>query len=345
MKKAALLLVFCLFLFCNESISLFAQTADTQFDRKSDSDNSDMEALRRWLQDKRLVTMREIGGDLSISGEVRTEFQAVSEERNGQQQRSRVAGRPMYAWDIEVNLMLDYRTDRSWAAIKLEFDNRMGSRSGTVIRIKLEKAYLGGRFVAGDTFIMDGEIGRRNLINSFDSKVQFSSLFDGILFRFSKAFPSLGDSYVNAAAFLIDDKTNHYGFVGEIGALRIANVGLNLKYSLIDWYRPGSQSESGHTSLENHLADLRYRFLISQFLTSFSSRVEARVNVTTKISSIGILCNRCRTTMCSIANVFPVPADASKRWGPKRGHLESRQSNRFIILSVLKKTPVANAIL
>ena len=48
-----------------------AQSADVQFDDKTDPDSKDMDALRRWLQDKRLVTMREIGGDLSLSGEVR----------------------------------------------------------------------------------------------------------------------------------------------------------------------------------------------------------------------------------------------------------------------------------
>jgi hypothetical protein len=175
----------------------------------------------------------------------------------------------MYAWDVEVNLMLDYRTDRTWAAIKLEFDNDMGQRSGTANKLRLEKAYLGGRIVPGDTFTMDGEIGRRYLYNVFDSKVEFGSIFDGLLIRFNKAFQSLGDSYCNLGAFLVNDKTNHYGFVGEIGALRIANIGLNLKYSLIDWFCPGSESERGNTNAENQIANLRYRFLVSQFLASY----------------------------------------------------------------------------
>lgn len=248
-----------------------AQSPDVQFDEKTDSDSKDMDALRRWLQDKRLVTMREIGGDLSISGEVRTEFQAASEKDNGKQQRAPVnpQGKPMCAWDVEVNLMLDYRTDRTWAAIKLEFDNDMGQRSGKVDRIKLEKAYLGGRIIPGNTFTLDGEIGRRYLFNVFDSKIEFSSLFDGVLFRFSKAFPSVGDTYVNLGAFIINDKTNHYAAVMEVGALRIANVGLNMKYSLIDWYGIGDQNESNLSGDLNYLANVRYRFLISQFLTSY----------------------------------------------------------------------------
>jgi hypothetical protein len=215
--------------------------------------------------------MKEIGGDLSLSGEVRTEMQATSEEKDGVQQRGNhgLNLKPMVAWDVEVNLMLDYRTDRTWAAIKLEFDNDMGQRSGTVSKIKLEKAYLGGRVVDGDTFTFDGEIGRRYLYNVFDSKLEFASIFDGLLLRLSKAFVSIGDTYVNIGAFLIDDKTNHYGFITEVGMLRIANIGLNLKYSIIDWYRPGSESSPHNTNAMNQLANLRYRFLVSQLLTSY----------------------------------------------------------------------------
>src|SRR5690349_21829462 len=60
---------------------------DVQFDEKRSPDADDMEALRRWIRDKRMVTVKEIGGDLSISGDVRTEFQDTSEVKNGVQQR------------------------------------------------------------------------------------------------------------------------------------------------------------------------------------------------------------------------------------------------------------------
>jgi hypothetical protein len=265
-KRIHLFLVMFLGLF-PFSTQIFAQTGD--IGGQSQSDSKDMDALRRWLQDKRLVTMREIGGDLSLSGEVRSEFQATSEKKQGEQQRGHDGIKPMYAWDVEFNLMLDYRAERTWAAVKLEYDNDMGQRSGTLDSIRLEKAYLGGRFVSGDTFTMDGEIGRRFLFNVFDSKIEFGSIFDGVLLRFNKAFQSLGDCYANVGAFVINDRTNHYGFVTEIGALRIANIGLNMKYSLIDWAKPGGEWQKGNTSKETQLMNLRYRFLVSQFLSSY----------------------------------------------------------------------------
>ena len=247
------------------STPVVAQTMDVQSDEKRQS--VDMDALTRWLQDKRLITVKEVGGDLSISGEVRTECQLTNEKKKAQgtseyiKQRGEgsPSKRPTLAWDVEFNLMMDYRTDRTWAAIKLEFDNDMGTRSGTVNKIKLEKAYLGGRMIAGDTFTWDAELGRRYLFNVFDSKVEFGSLFDGLLFRFSKAFIGIGDFYALVAAFLVDDRFNHYGEATEIGALRIGNTGLNMKYSVINWYKPYPSSENPQ----------RWKFLVNQLLFSY----------------------------------------------------------------------------
>jgi hypothetical protein len=245
--------------------SVIAQTVDVQSSEKKQS--VDMDALTRWLQDKRLITVKEVGGDLSISGEVRTEAQLTNEKKKAQgsstfiKQRGEGSPlkRPSLAWDVEFNLMMDYRTDRTWAAIKLEFDNDMGTKSGTVNKIKLEKAYLGGRLVAGDTFTWDAELGRRYLFNVYDSKVEFGSLFDGLLLRFSKAFIGIGDFYSLVGVFLVDDRFNQYGEAVEIGALRIANTGLNIKCSAINWYKPYPASENPQ----------RWKFVVNQLLFSY----------------------------------------------------------------------------
>ncbi len=249
---------------------VLAQTMDVQGEEKKE--RVDMEALRRWLQDKRLISVKEVGGDLSISGEVRTECQLTNEKAKAQGSSTFIEQRgegsplkkPSLAWDVEFNLMMDYRTDRTWAAMKVEFDNDMGSRSGTVNKVKLEKAYLGGRLVAGDTFTWDAELGRRYLSNVFDSKIEFGAVFDGLLFRFSKAFEDIGDFYTNVAGFVIDDRFNHYGEAMEIGALRVANTGLNLKYSIINWYKPYPSTENPQ----------RWKFLVNQFTVQYQAYPE-----------------------------------------------------------------------
>lgn len=272
---------------------------DVQFDEKKDPDADDMEALRRWIRDKRLVTLKELGGDLSISGEVRTEFQDTSEVKNGVRQRGQggAFNKPQYAWDIEFNLMIDYRTDRTWSAIKLEFDNDMGQRSGTVNRIRLEKAYLGGRIIPGDTFTFDAEIGRRYLFNVFESKMEFATLFDGVLFRFNKAWEAIGDYYLNMGALLVDDTTNHYAYVAEMGGLRIGNVGLNMKYSIIDWYKPAANQANKH----------RYQYLVSQLLTSYQFYPEWLGKKMIKFYAAG-LCNHIAPRTTKVGDVIiPLP--------------------------------------
>lgn len=240
------------------SFSAYAAPDVDYGDKKSEND---MDALRRWLNDKRLITVKELGGDLSLSGDVRTELQAINERRDGVQQRGPTSptGAPMYAWDVDVSVMLDYRTDYTWASIKLRFDNDMGVKSGTVNKLRVQKAYLGGRLVAGDTFSFDGEIGRRGLSNVYDSKLEFGALYDAINLRFNKAFDSIGDFYLNAGPFLVSDRPNHYAYVAEIGGLRIANVGLNAKYSVIDWKKHFAKPEKND----------RFNFVVQQFLLSY----------------------------------------------------------------------------
>lgn len=246
------------------SLHVFAQTPDVEFEEKLEE--VDMDALRKWIRDKRLVTTKESGGNLSISGQIRTEFQAFDEKRFGVDQRgvNGATNRPARAFDVEVNLMIDYRRERTWGAIKLEFDNRMGIRSGTVSNIRLEKGYFGGRVVDGNTFTFDIELGRRFLYNVFESNLEFGSLYDGVLFKFSKALENISDLYLNAGAFIIDDRADHFGYVGELGMLKIGTSGLNTKYSVINWRKhkptPGSS---------NYLEDLRYNFLVSQLLFSY----------------------------------------------------------------------------
>lgn len=251
-----------------------AQGVDLNFQDKQGTDN-DMDALRRFLQDKRLVSLKELGGDLSISGEVRTEGQYTNERLKAQDSPSFIQQRGMnsatkkasLAWDVEFNLMLDYRTDRTWAAMKVEFDNDMGIFNGTVGKVRLEKAYLGGRLIAGDTFTWDAEIGRRYLGNIFDSKIQFGSLFDGALLRFGKAFDQIGDFYTNLGVFLVNDQFNHYGEVMEIGALKIANAPLNMRFSIINWYRHYTQPQLKNKTPQLPGAKFTqpWRYLVNQY--------------------------------------------------------------------------------
>lgn len=249
-------------LFCLSALLSSSYLAAETVDSSSDLDETDFQALRDWIKSKRQVTVREIGGALSISGEVRTEFQVTEEVSDGVDQRGPASpcGVPNYGYDVQFNIMLDYRTDRTWAAVKLEFDNDAGIVSGTTDRIKLERAYLGARFIDHNTWTFDGEIGRRGMSSAFDSKVQFRSIFDGILLKYDHNFEEIGIAYAHIAAFIINENKDQYGYVGEIGFLDIANTGLYTKYSLIDW-------DTKH--YVDPLRNDRFRFLVSQLILGY----------------------------------------------------------------------------
>lgn len=236
-------------------------------DSSDDIDQKDINAVREWINSKRQVTVRELGGALSISGEVRTEFQSTSEVRNGIKQRGRGGPivkdgfpLPQNAFDIEVNVMLDYRTEGSWGSIKLEFDNDAGIDSGSLNKLKLERAYWGVRAIEGDTYNFDVEAGRRRMSTIVDSKIEFNNFFDGLWFRYDQGLDAIGDLYLHAGVFIINENKNQFGYLGEFGIFNVGGTGLYTKYSLIDW---------DTKNLHNRLLNQRIDFLVSQWIIGY----------------------------------------------------------------------------
>ena len=217
----------------------------------------DVQAIREWLNTKRQVTVRQLGGALSVSGEIRPNFQKTAETVNGIRQRGLggVTTTPTDAYGIEVNLFLDYRANRSWSAIKLEFDNDAGIQSGTFNKLRIEKAYFGLFAIQNETSTLSFQVGRDRMSWFVDSRIQFSSFFDGIWVRYDQNFESIADFYIHAGPYLINSEYNHYGYLGEIGLINILNSGLYVKYSINDW-------NTKH--LPNPIYQDRYRFIVNQ---------------------------------------------------------------------------------
>lgn len=186
-------------------------------------------------------------------------------------------------FSVEVNLLFDYRAERAWGAIHLQFDNPAGiaqtdrkpiisdSRrimfgSGVRNNITLKRAFAGYNVWKGDvgeTARFDIEVGRRKMYDIFDSKIEFDSYFDGVLARYMNSFDGICDFSLKGGAFVIDSTVNHYGYVGEMGFLNIVESGIDFKYSLIDWEKRGRN----RFGLRHPLGT---RFLNSQFATAYT---------------------------------------------------------------------------
>ena len=245
---------------------LFAQeVADSSSDQVEEQD---IRALREWIDLRRQVTVKKSGGNLSISGDVRTKFQVTSEEKGGIKQRGPVdSSAGLNNWDVEANLMLDYRTDRTWAAIKLEFDNKAGSGSGTTEKLTLERALLGGRILDRGKQVLTVNVGRQNLSDVFSSKIQFGSFMDGIVLRYEDEMGKIGDFYLQGGPFIVDAKRNHYAYAAELGLSKIGKTGLYTKFSLIDWDTKKWDTKKS----EDHLKNLAYEFRNLQLTLGYES--------------------------------------------------------------------------
>ncbi|MCB1115675.1 MAG: hypothetical protein KDK71_04315, partial [Chlamydiia bacterium] len=194
-----------------------------------------------------------------------------NEKKNGIKQRGsrgEVKDTAMRAWDVEVNLLLDYKTERTWATTKLKFDNDAGTVGGTFNKLSVDRAFLGGRIISADTYNMDLEFGRRLLNYTFDSKIMFGSYMDGILYKYDQAYDSVGDFYFHGGPFLVNETLDHYAYVGEFGLLNIGQTGLYSKLSSVYW-------DTKHTS--NKTQNRAFRFLPIQWLWGYKFKPFGKV--------------------------------------------------------------------
>ena len=175
-------------------------------------------------------------------------------------------------FDVEFNLKIKYNFEDAWAYAHLQFDNPAGINgrnecfgevpvfnrrgnevednvdrdvrwalkgSGAGSAISLKRAFMGYNIWANGKQRVDIEIGRRKLDDIFESEIEFSNRFDGILLKYAGEFGEYSDFYWNNGVFLIDERVNHFGFATEFGFLNIYEIGLDLRYSYIDWTKRG----------------------------------------------------------------------------------------------------------
>jgi hypothetical protein len=251
-------------------------------DPEGTDNERESQGMEDFVDSKRTISIADKGGSLSLSGDVRFEYQRKYEKHNGVKLRGSgsdlAIGRNEF--DVDVDLFFDYVADKTWASIWLEFDNAAGVGNGyragnfnpaelpaalvaatetideTVFNGQIKKnnrniasgecdqvclraAYMGYN-VFDSCGRLDIEVGRRSMYHVFDSRVQFDSRFDGVVAKYSRSFDCIGDYYSNSAIFIIDTVLDDYGFVSEMGLKNIANKGVDLKYSYIDWTLGGT---------------------------------------------------------------------------------------------------------
>lgn len=258
---------------------------------QQDLEESDMEMLNDFINSKRKIPLIDKSKKLKISGEIHTEWNYYTEKMDGHRVRTytfrelEVIGDEVFEtsdtiaigpndFDIEADLFVDWDTDRTWARMHLRFDNSAGvddngldaridprgyHGSGYCGNLCLKECYVGYEiFKCGDRRLTI-ELGRRgNIYKAFYSELQFASRLDGIILKFASKWKNFADWYVQWAGFVVDERATQYAWVAEVGLSNIANMGLDAKYSFIDWQKQG-RNRFGHFD------PLGFRFKVSQF--------------------------------------------------------------------------------
>ena len=205
------------------------------------------------------------------SGSLYQEYRAL---RGGEHVDARGIPISLNDFDVEFNLKLKYNFKKAWCYAHLQFDNPAGVRgrndcivpagfpvfnkegsevvdffsrdsrwaikgSGDSFSINLKRAYMGYNIWADGKHRLDIEVGRRKLDDVFDSEIEFTSRFDGVLLKYASSIQDFSDWYLDVGAFVIDERVNHFGWVAEIGLIDIMDSGLDLRYSIIDWQKRG----------------------------------------------------------------------------------------------------------
>jgi hypothetical protein len=242
-----------------------------------DEEFIDPHVLRDFIESKGLIECRKKTGLLTIAGDVRFRWIATGEQVNGEKQRGQGTQTAKDRYRSEVNLFFDYVAPRTWASTKLRLVNFDGKDGGSATKIEIDRAFIGYDIYKQGKEDFYIEIGRSKLDYIFDSRVEFTSTFDGIHLYYTRCWPSVGDFILHGGPFIVDSFTNHYAWIVETGILGWKGTGLGFKYSIIDWSRSsrtldyGNLEESGKGRIPNNP---RYSFIVSQMLFGYERKID-----------------------------------------------------------------------
>ena len=243
-----------------------------------------MESIRKFIQEKRQVNLRKKSVDLTLSGDVRLEWQNFHETldgvnqrqfQNGNLERSGTSFNAPYSnneFDGTFNFMINYRSGKAWAASWLQYRNSLGLKGldeigGTFNKISSRQLIIGYHLVEADDFTLDVIAGRSKGYYLFNSQVMYGTNYDGIFFDMGYNQPGLFNMTLKGGPFIISSQDNHYGYTFQLTFNEIAGTGLYASYALIDWEKKSTTYDQvNDIYLENNP---QWQFVNSQFVLGY----------------------------------------------------------------------------
>lgn len=272
-SRKLLFLLLCVF--ASRSLYCTANANRSQTSDLLDSVNQkDLWAIRDWLKTKR-VALNMKSGDLSIAGDIQAEWRNVT-EKLGSLELTSGSGSPggwsNNLYSISFRLYFDYKSDKTWSAVKLEFTNAGGTFNGEANQIALNRANLGYHLFDNGQVRLDANVGRLRSYDVYDSEIQFNATLDGFTGTYSLAMDSLADFSIRGGGYIVDQSENHPVWIIQAGMYDILDTGLYFSYAWVDWHKDTQRdtiitnAESGATTTTS---SAKWDFITNQFILGY----------------------------------------------------------------------------
>ena len=201
----------------------------------NDPEDRQMEAIQKFINEKQKINLRKKSVDLTIGGDIRLDWEHLTETIDGVDQRKTQADSDLplgkNEYDATFNFLVDYKNDKAWATTWLQFNNLLGSKvkdiGGTYNKISLRRAMVGYRLVDEGDLTFNIRAGRTRGYNLFDSKVMYGSNYDGVFFEVGYSQPEWFDFNVMGGPFIVSQQDSHYGNRVSIVGWMSMHYGLN----------------------------------------------------------------------------------------------------------------------
>lgn len=261
------------------SYSLFGASANANYTQATDLldtvNQKDLWAVRDWLKTKR-VALNSKSGDLSIAGDIQAEWRNVHEKLGSLELTSGADSPGQWSnnlYSIDFRLYFDYKSDKTWASVKLEFNNAAGVFNGEANQIALNRANMGYHLYDDGIMRLDGIVGRQRSYEMYDSEVQFNSAIDGFTGTYALTVDTLADVSIRGGGYIVDQSENHPVWIIQYAMYDLLDTGLYLEYAWTDWHKE-TRENTIITNLANPsnvttVGKSKWDFITNQFILGY----------------------------------------------------------------------------
>lgn len=269
---------FLIAIFAMTTAALFADTSNNYANQISDLldtvDQKDLWAVREWLRTKR-VSLNNKLGELSLSGDVKAEWRYAQQSLGSQVMiggTDAPSGWPHNMYTIDFRMYLDYKSDKTWASIKLEFDEAAGLFGGQANNLALNRANMGYHLYDDGDMRFDILVGRQRAYEIYQSQLQFNSTFDGFTSVFAVGLEGLADFSFHGGGYIFNAVQNQPVWVLQAGLYDLLDTGFYFEYAFTNWTTSTANElvENDNSGVDTYLGNAAWAYRINQFILGYA---------------------------------------------------------------------------